>query len=76
MSAPSFFDLQARARRRSLLLLTGSFLILWIAFNIVTFVMYLDNSNCLTTDTGTERCSVQWNPNWIWLATTAAITGI
>lgn len=74
MSAPSFFDLQARARRRSLLLLVGSFLILWIAFNVVTFVMYLGNTECLTGTTGTEQCSVRWNPNWVWLATTAGIT--
>lgn len=70
----TFFDLQRRARRRSWILLAGSFVILWLVAMIVTFPAHLGESECrIDPVTGSETCDVQVEPNLALLAITAGL---
>jgi heat shock protein HtpX len=70
----TFFDLQRRARRRSWLLLTGSFVILWLAANIVTSPGHLGESSCRTDPvTGEQTCTPTLELNVPLLLVTAGL---
>lgn len=52
----TFFDLQASARRRSLLLLSGSFVILWGVASVITIFLHFEEGECRTNEFGTTQC--------------------
>jgi hypothetical protein len=53
----TFFDLQASARRRSLLLLTGSFAILWVVASVITVFLHFEEGECRPSELGETQCA-------------------
>ena len=70
---PTFFGLQDKARRKSIWLLSASFLLLWFAANVVSFVGYVGNTNCAYDSYGYETCDSSFVMNYQLLAITAVI---
>lgn len=52
----TFFDHQTTATRRTWLLLAGSFLILWVVGNLLTFFLHLRTGECRSTEAGVVEC--------------------
>jgi heat shock protein HtpX len=73
VKTPDFFALQANARRRSLFLLAGSFLLLWIVANMVTFFGHLQQTNCRPDGVGGQTCDVVLGLNPTLLIATAVV---
>lgn len=65
-TSPTFFDLQRQARRRSALLLGGSFLILAVVANALAIPLHLDQTNCradpLSSSGETCDTGIAFNP--------------
>ncbi|MEX2627724.1 MAG: M48 family metallopeptidase [Ilumatobacteraceae bacterium] len=58
MDTPDFFELQRQARRRSALLLGGSFLILAVVANMLAIPFHLREQNCQVDSVGERSCDV------------------
>lgn len=73
MEVPSFFELQRDARRRSAILLGGSFLILAVVANLIVIPAHLRTTNCRPDPfSGGQTCdtALGFNP----VATLASVT--
>jgi heat shock protein HtpX len=69
----TFFDLQRRARRRSWILLAGSFVILWVAALLITSPAHLGERCRVDPVSGVEVCEVRAEPNIALFGVTAAL---
>jgi heat shock protein HtpX len=69
----TFFDLQRRARRRSWILLAGSFGILWVVALLITSPAHLGEECRIDPVTGQQVCDVQVEPNVALFVVTAAL---
>jgi heat shock protein HtpX len=71
----TFFDLQGSARRRSLLLLIGSFAILWVVASLITVFFHLRTGECQPNALGNIECPTefQFNPVASVLVATAVL---
>ena len=71
MARPDFFHLQSRARRRTVLLLIGSFVILWVAFNTITYAAHVETGVC---DDG-STCA-ELTPDGRWMIIGVMVVGL
>lgn len=65
VETPDFFELQRQARRRSVFLLAGSFLILAIVANALAVPFHLETTSCRIDAFGDEVCDVVLGFNWL-----------
>lgn len=69
----SFFGLQDQARRRSLALLAASFVLLWVAANIVVFFLHIEDVPCSGYGAYGEACTSRFALNEGVLLVTAGV---
>lgn len=69
----TFFKVQSRARRNSVILLGGSFIILWLAASVVTFFAHTATADCRPSATGAEVCETVVRINYPWLVGVAVV---
>lgn len=69
----TFFKVQSRARRNSVILLGGSFIILWLAASVVTFFAHTAAEDCRPSATGAQVCETVVRINYPWLVGVAVV---
>lgn len=69
----TFFHLQASARRRSLLLLTGSFVILWLVAGVITIFLHFEEGECRPGEFGNSECPTVFSFNPVVSLITGAV---
>jgi len=76
-SAPeTFFQVQARARRNSVVLLAGSFVILWFAASTITFFAHTAAEDCRPAAGGSQVCETVVRLDYGWLVGVAVVVGL